>query len=89
MPASKDFEFCKPIRGSAREAPTTIAEGFGRFRPADFARYLEFARAETPSAGADCVTTIAGSATTAARHARRKNMCLMRAILPQGLCRQP
>lgn len=44
-PASKDFDFCKQIRGSARGAPRTIAEGFGRFRPADFARYLEFARA--------------------------------------------
>ncbi len=42
---SKDFDFCKQIRGSARGAPRTIAEGFGRFRPADFARYLEFARA--------------------------------------------
>ena len=45
LPASKDFEFCKQIRGSARGAPRTIAEGFGRFRPGDFARYLEFARA--------------------------------------------
>jgi four helix bundle protein len=44
-PASKDFDFCKQIRGAARGAPRTIAEGFGRFRPADFARYLEFARA--------------------------------------------
>jgi four helix bundle protein len=42
---SRDFEFCNQIRGSARGAPRTIAEGFGRFRPADFARYLEFARA--------------------------------------------
>jgi len=44
-PASKDFEFCKQIRGSARGAPRTISEGFGRFRPPEFARYLEFARA--------------------------------------------
>ena len=44
-PASSDFDFCRQIRGSARGAPRTIAEGFGRFRPADFARYLEFARA--------------------------------------------
>src|SRR5579872_3735469 len=44
-PASSDFDFCKQIRGSARGGPRTIAEGFGRFRPADFARYLEFARA--------------------------------------------
>jgi four helix bundle protein len=42
---ARDFDFCKQIRGSARGAPRTIAEGFGRFRPADFARYLEFARA--------------------------------------------
>jgi four helix bundle protein len=41
----KDVEFCHQIRGAARGAPRTIAEGFGRFRPADFARYLEFARA--------------------------------------------
>jgi four helix bundle protein len=44
-PASKDFEFCDQIRRSARGAPRTIAEGFGRFRPKDFARYIEFARA--------------------------------------------
>ena len=44
-PASRDFEFCKQIRGSARGAPRTISEGFGRFRPREFARYLEFARA--------------------------------------------
>jgi four helix bundle protein len=44
-PASKDFEFCNQIRGAARGAPRTIADGFGRFRPKEFARYLEFARA--------------------------------------------
>ena len=42
---AKDFEFCKQIRGSARGGPRAISEGFGRFRPADFARYLEYARA--------------------------------------------
>jgi four helix bundle protein len=43
-PASLDLKFCDQIRDSARSAPRTIAEGFGRFRPAEFARYLEFAR---------------------------------------------
>lgn len=42
---ARDFEFCDQIRRAARGAPRTIAEGFGRFRPKDFARYLEFARA--------------------------------------------
>ena len=43
-PAALDFKFCNQIREAARSAPRTIAEGFGRFRPAEFARYLEFAR---------------------------------------------
>jgi four helix bundle protein len=42
---AKDFDFCDQIRRSARGAPRAISEGFGRFRPADFARYLEYARA--------------------------------------------
>ena len=41
----RDYKFCDQIRESARSAPSNIAEGFARFRPADFARFLEFARA--------------------------------------------
>ena len=44
-PAVKDFTYCSQIRGSARSGPANISEGFGRFRPAEFARFLEFARA--------------------------------------------
>src|SRR5207247_100653 len=40
----KDFKFCDQIRESARSAPRNIAEGFGRFRPAEFARFLDIAR---------------------------------------------
>ena len=40
-----DFKFCQQVRDSARSAPSNIAEGFARFRPADFARFLEIARA--------------------------------------------
>ena len=42
---AKDFKYCNQVRDSARGAPRTIAEGFGRYRPPEFARYLEFARA--------------------------------------------
>ena len=45
LPASKDFKFCDQIRDSSRGAPRTIAEGYGRGRPIEFARYLEFALA--------------------------------------------
>jgi four helix bundle protein len=42
---ARDFEYCDQIRGSARSAPRNIAEGFGRYRPAEFARFLLIARA--------------------------------------------
>jgi four helix bundle protein len=44
-PAIRDFKYCDQIRESARSAPSNIAEGFGRFRPVEFARFLEFAKA--------------------------------------------
>jgi four helix bundle protein len=44
-PASRDIKFCDQCRASARSAPANIAEGFGRFQPADFARFLLIARA--------------------------------------------
>ena len=44
-PASKDFKYRDQIKDSASSAPSNIAEGFGRFRPGDFARFLEIAQA--------------------------------------------
>lgn len=41
--ASRDFKFRDQIRGSSASAQANIAEGFGRYRPAEFARFLEFA----------------------------------------------
>ena len=43
-PAAKDFKFRDQIRDSSSSATRNIAEGFGRFRPAEFARFLDFAR---------------------------------------------
>jgi len=44
-PASRDFKYRDQIRDAAASAARNTAEGFGRFRPADFARFLEFAHA--------------------------------------------
>jgi len=44
-PVSRDFKYRDQIRDSSASAPANISEGFGRFRPRDFARFLEYARA--------------------------------------------
>jgi four helix bundle protein len=46
-PASVDVEFRKQLRESAASATKNIAEGFGRFRPADNARFVEFSISST------------------------------------------
>jgi four helix bundle protein len=40
----RDFKFRDQLRDSSASAPRNIAEGFGRYRPAEFARFLEIAR---------------------------------------------
>lgn len=44
-PASRDLDFKNQLRTSGTKAPAQIAEGFLRFRPADFANFLRIARA--------------------------------------------
>ena len=43
-PSAHDFKFRDQIRDSSSAAPRDISEAFGRFRPREFARFLEFAR---------------------------------------------
>ena len=41
---TRDLRFCEQIRESARSATRNIAEGFGRFEPMEFRRFLRIAR---------------------------------------------
>jgi len=41
----KDFDFVRQVRDAARGPARNIAEGFGRFRPRDFSRFLTIASA--------------------------------------------
>jgi four helix bundle protein len=41
----RDFKFYEQVRDAAASAPRNIAEGFGRRTHADFARFLDVARA--------------------------------------------
>ena len=43
-PASRDFKYRDQIRDAIASACRNTSEGFDRFRPAEFARFLEFAR---------------------------------------------
>jgi four helix bundle protein len=43
-----DWDFTRQLTDAARSAPRNIAEGFGRFKHADFARFVRIARASAP-----------------------------------------
>jgi four helix bundle protein len=43
-PASKDFNFREQIRDSSSSATRNMAEGFGRFFPAEHANFLRIAK---------------------------------------------
>jgi four helix bundle protein len=42
---AKDFKLHGQIREAARSAPRNIAEGFGRYKHKDFARFVRIAKA--------------------------------------------
>ena len=44
-PVRRDFKFCGQIQDAISSACRNTSEGFGRFRPADNARFVEFAHA--------------------------------------------
>jgi four helix bundle protein len=43
-PCSRDFKFCAQVRAAADSVCFNTAEGFGRFRPKEFERFLGFAK---------------------------------------------
>ena len=44
-PSSRDFKFKAQIRDASESAVRNVAEGFGRYNPLEFARFLDIARA--------------------------------------------
>jgi four helix bundle protein len=44
-PAKKDFRFCDQLADSVRSPARNIAEGYGRFNPAEISQFVGYARA--------------------------------------------
>ena len=42
-PASRDFKFCDQIRDAIRSVKRNVAEGFGKYYPKEFSRFLRIA----------------------------------------------
>ena len=86
-PAARDFTFRDQIRDSAASSTKNIAEGFGRFHPGEFARFMEFAVAsamETRDSlkdGIDRGYFIPERVATAQRLAERTIRCSTRFIV--------
>ena len=45
MRQERDFELLRQVREAARSGPRNIAEGFGRFKHKDFAKFVRTAKA--------------------------------------------
>jgi four helix bundle protein len=86
-PATRDFKFRDQIRDSSASTTKNIAEGFGRFNPGEFARFMEFAVAsamETRDSlkdGIDREYFIPERVATAQRLAERTIRCSTRFIV--------
>ena len=86
-PAARDFKFRNQIRDSSASSTKNIAEGFGRFHPGEFARFMEFAVAsamETKDSlkdGLDRGYFIPERVATAQRLAERTIRCSSRFIV--------
>ena len=44
-PASRNFKYCDQIRDSSDSAHRNVAEGFGRYNPPEFLRFLDIVKA--------------------------------------------
>ena len=44
-PVKNDFKFCDQLADSVRSPPRNIAEGYGRFNPAEISQFVRYARA--------------------------------------------
>jgi len=75
-PATRDFKFCEQIRESGRSAVRNTAEGFGRYRPKEFAHFLRIAAASLHETKNHLIDGLQRGYQSSADHERRRRLCL-------------
>jgi four helix bundle protein len=74
-PGARDFEWLDQIRASAGSAAPNIAEGFGRFGPREFVRYLRIALGSLEETSTHLVLGKGRGYFTDPAHARLTSLC--------------
>ena len=75
-PSARDFKFRDQIRDAAASAPRNIAEGFARFSPNDFARFLRYALGSLAETRNHLLDGVARGYFQPELAARLRNLCL-------------
>jgi four helix bundle protein len=75
-PASKDFKYCDQIRDSIRSATRNTAEGFGRYYPKEFARFLRIAAGSLQETKNHLNDGLQQQYLSTEHHLRLKRLCL-------------
>jgi len=75
-PASRDFKYCDQIRESIRSAKRNTSEGFGRYYPKEFARFLRIAAGSLQETKNHLQDGLKQQYLSPERHEQMKRLCL-------------
>jgi four helix bundle protein len=76
LPVSRDVRFCDQIRESARSAARNTAEGFGRYYPMEFRRFLRIAAGSLHETKNHLTEALERGYLTSVEHLRLKRLTL-------------
>ena len=75
-PTSRDFKYCDQIRDSIRSAKRNASEGFGRYYPKEFARFLRITQGSLQETKNHLLDGLRQKYLSAERHEQLKLLCL-------------
>jgi four helix bundle protein len=86
-PACHDFEYCDQIRRSSRSSRRNTAEGFGRFYPKEFVKFLSYAAGSLNETKDHRLEGFDRKYLDAARYEQLRRLCLRAIKANNGLRR--